>query len=117
MVDKGLLELGNHFHLQCIWFSFPDLKQSELNNFTHCIRSSKPNCIPGVRNHLFTSPEENGYINCGICLSLAELDHLKQKIGIERDAELITWDPEDDTVMSYCMYIVRQLNLTYHPTI
>ena len=37
-------------------------------------------------------------------------------MDIEREAELITFDLEDDTVMSYCMYIVRQLNLTYPPT-
>ena len=29
---------------------------------------------------------------------------------------MTTFDLEDDTVMSYCMYIVRQLNLTYPPT-
>ena len=121
MVDEGLLELGNHFHMQCIWFSFSDLLQFELNNFaerwnTHHIRSSKPNCTPGVPDQLFTSPEENEYINCGTRLSFAKLGHLKQQMDIEREAELLTFDLEDDTVMSYCMYIVRQLNLTYPPT-
>ena len=63
MIDEGLLELGNHFHMQCIWFSFSDLLQFELNNFakhwnTHHIWSSKPNCIAGVSDQLFTSPEE-----------------------------------------------------------
>ena len=47
MVDEGLLELGNQFHMQCIWFSFSDLLQFELNNFAerwnrHHFRSSKP---------------------------------------------------------------------------
>ena len=89
MVDEGLLELGNHFHMQCIWFSFSDLLQFELNNFaerwnTHHIRSSKPNCIAGVPDQLFTSPEENGYINCGTRLSFAKLGHLKQQMDIER---------------------------------
>ena len=54
--------------------------------------------------------------HCGTRLSLAKLGHLKQQIDIEREAELIIFDLEDDTVMSYCMYIVRQLNLTYPPT-
>ena len=77
-----LLELENHFHMQCIWFSFSNLLQFELNNFakrrnTHHIRSSKPNCIAGVPDQLFTSPEEYGYINCGTRLSLAKLGHLK----------------------------------------
>ena len=94
--------------------------QLELNNFTerwntHHIRSSKPICVASVPDQLFTSPEEHGYINCGARLSLAELDHLKQQIDIEREAELITFDLEDDTVMSYCTYILRQLNLTYPP--
>ena len=89
MVDEGLLDLGNHFHMQCIWFSFSDLLQFELNNFaerwnTHHIQSSKPNCIAGVPDQLFTSPEECGYINCRTRLSLAKLGHLKQQIDIER---------------------------------
>ena len=42
-------------------------------------------------------------IYCATCIFLAELDHLKEQIDIERDAELITLDLEDDTVMSYCM--------------
>ena len=121
MVEEGPLELRNHFHMQCIWFSFSDLLQFELNNFaerwnTHHIRSSKPNCIAGVPDQLFTSPEENGYINCGTRLSFAQLGHLKQQMDIEREAELLTFDLEDDTVMSYCMYIVRKLNLIYPPT-
>ena len=89
MVDEGLLELGNHFHMQCIWFSFSDLLQFELNNFaerwnTHHIRSSKLNCIAGVPDQLFTSPEENEYINCGTRLSFAKPGHLKQQMDIER---------------------------------
>ena len=81
MVEERLLEMGNHFHMQFIWFSFSCLLQFKLNNFaerwnTHHIRSSKPNCIAGVPDQLFTSREE-----------------------------------------SYGMYIVRQLNLTYPPTI
>ena len=40
----------------------------------------------------------------------AELDHLKQQTDIEREAELITFDLEDNTGMSYCMYIVWLLN-------
>ena len=46
---------------------------------------------------------------------LAKLGHLKQQIDTEREVELITFDLEDNAVMSYCMYIVRQLNLTYPP--
>ena len=38
---------------------------------------------------------------------------MKQQIDIERDAELFTFDLDDDTVMSYCVYIVQQLNLAY----
>ena len=107
--------------MQCIWFSFSDLLHFELNNFaerwnTHHIQSSKPNCIAGVPDQLFISPEEYGYINCGTRLSLAKLGHLEQQIDIERETELIIFDLEDDTVVSYCKYIVRQLNLTYSPT-
>ena len=41
------------------------------------------------------------------------IGYLKQQIDIERDAELFTFDLDDDTVMSYCVYIVQQLNLAY----
>ena len=73
--------------MRCIWFSFSDLLQSEINNFaehwnTHHIRLSKPNCIAGVPDQLFASPEEYGHINCETRLSLPELDHLKQQIDI-----------------------------------
>ena len=87
MVDEGLLELGNHLHMQCIWFFS---RFAKLHNFAerwnkHHIRSSKPNCTAGVADQLFTSPKEYGYINCGTRLSIAELDHLKQQIDIERE--------------------------------
>ena len=45
-------------------------------------------------------------MNCGTHLSLANLGHLNQQTDIEREAELITFDLEDDIVVSYCMYIV-----------
>ena len=44
--------------------------------------------------------EEHRCINCTTCLSLAELDHLEEQIDMERDPELITFDLEDDTVIS-----------------
>ena len=66
----------------------------------HHIRLSKPNCIAGVPDQLFTSPKGYGYINCGTRLSLAELDHLKQQTDIDRDAELITFYLLEETVMS-----------------
>ena len=55
-------------------------------------------------------------MNCGTRLSLTNLGQLNQQIDIEREPELITFDLEDDIVMSYCMYIERQLDLTYTPT-
>ena len=50
-------------------------------------------------------------------LLLAELYPLKQQIDIEREAKIITFDFSltFDTIMSYCMSIVRQLNLTFPP--
>ena len=35
------------------------------------------------------------------------VDHLKQQTDIEREAELITFDLKEDTVLSCCMHIVR----------
>ena len=82
--------------MQCIWFSFSYLIQFELNNFAkrwnmHHIRSSNANCIAGVLDQLFTSPEEYGYINCGRCHSFGKLGHLKQQIDIERAARRINY--------------------------
>ena len=57
--------------------------------------------------------EEHEYINCAACLSLAELDQLNEQIDIERDTELTIFDLEGDTVMSYNIQTVQQLNLTY----
>ena len=78
----------------CLWFS----DEARIWWSTHHIRNYKDR----VLNQLFTSPEEYGYINCTTCLLLAEHGHLNEQIDIERDAELITFDLEDDTVMSYC---------------
>ena len=89
--------------MQCIWFS----DGAHIWYSTHHIWLSKT----GVSNPLFTSPEEYGYINCATCLSLAELDHLKAQFDIERDARLITFDLEDDTVMSYSKTAAVKLNI------
>ena len=97
MVDERLLVLGNHFHMLCIWFS----DGAHIWWSTHHIRSSKPNCKAGVQTSIYFSRRLRIY--CAACIFLAELDHLKEQIDIERDAALITLDLEDDTVMSYCM--------------
>ena len=79
--------------------------QIELKDFAerwniHHIRLSKPNCIADVPGQVFTSSKGYGYINCGTRLLLAELDHLKQQIDIDRNAELITFYLLEETVMS-----------------
>ena len=91
MVNKELLAGKSILYAKDLVLLFYDLLQSKLDNFvefcsTHHIQSSKPNCISGVPDQLFTFPEEYGHINCGTYLLLAELDHLKQQIDIEREA-------------------------------
>ena len=96
MVVEGLLVLRNHFHMQCISFSDGAHIGWSMNH----IRSPKLNSKVGVPYQLFTSPEEYGYINCATCLWLSELYHLIEQTDMERDPELITFDLEDNTVMS-----------------
>ena len=62
MVDKGLLVLRNHFHMQCIWFS--DTERIWLS--THHIRSPKLSCKACAPYQLFTFRRARIYQLCNL---------------------------------------------------
>ena len=62
LIDQGHLNTGNILESECLWFSFSNLLQKELDEFrdhwnTHYIRRSRHDTIPGRPDELYYLPE------------------------------------------------------------
>ena len=61
LVDSGQFHLGNYVHMECAWFSFPQLIQTELNKIKrewniHFTRKSRHDNLSGVPDELYFLP-------------------------------------------------------------
>jgi hypothetical protein len=77
MCQTGILELGNVYHMECLWFCYSRIIQQELYNVkdqwnSHYIRKSQHETIAGIPDLLFFIPEYYGGDNC-----LCEVSHTK----------------------------------------
>ncbi|PFX14985.1 hypothetical protein AWC38_SpisGene20822 [Stylophora pistillata] len=69
MVQSGILELGNTFDMECLWFCFSKVLEKELENVkdhwnTHYIRKSRHDTVAGVPDILYFLPENSGLMDC-----------------------------------------------------
>ena len=80
MVHDDVLRLGDHFQMECAWFVYSGLLQSELDKMTeewntHFIRKSRFTKVHGIPDELFYLPEVYGY----------------QKFGAKINDDVIPW--------------------------
>ena len=119
LIHEGKLALGNHLHMECVWFVYSDFLQSELDKVkqewnTHYIRHSRHNSISGVPDELFFLPESSGFTNCGISVSTDDIYSILNQRDIYTQAEL-AMDVSDTELLEYFRYVVRKDNIEHPP--
>ena len=109
MAQKGLLELGNTYHMEALWFCFNMLLQKDLTKVkdhwnSHYIRRSQHETVSGVPDILFFLPEYYVGENCLIEISADKLSEMEERI-----------DPCicEDIYKEYFDYVLENKNLAY----
>ena len=74
MVEQTILQLGNEFHMECLWFCFSWLIQLDLDKVmehwnSHYIRKSRYDTVSGIPNVLYMLPDYNGKQDCLVPLA------------------------------------------------
>lgn len=88
MVEQAILQLGNEFHMECLWFCFSWLIQHDLDNVrdhwnSHYIRKSRYDTVSGIPNILYMLPEYNGKQDCLVPLSNEDIEEMKSNSELE----------------------------------
>ena len=118
LVTEGKLALGNHLHMECVWFVFSDFLQLELDKVKHewnmhFIRQSRHNSVSGVPDELYYLPNTRGFEDCGFEVSADDIEKILNQRDIYGQAELAT--DVDDELFEYFKYVVREEGLTHPP--
>lgn len=95
MSDSGLLELGNNFHMQCLWFCYSRVIQNELDKVkeqwnSHYIRKSRHDTVPGVPDILYYLPENSGAIDCLVRVPQNKIGEVEQQCRVDVEEDLYT---------------------------
>ena len=103
MSDSGLLELGNTFHMHCLWFCYSKVIQNELYKVkeqwnSHYIRKSRHDTIPGVPDILYYLPENSGAIDCLVRVPQDKIDEVEPQCYV---------DEEEDPYTDYFEHIIQ----------
>ena len=93
MCQRGILELGNTYHIECLWFCYSKIIQQELYNVkdqwnSHNIRKSQHATVAGIPDLLFFIPEYYGGENCLCEVSHAKLLQLEGSIQCEESENI-----------------------------
>ena len=117
-MTEGKLALGNHLHLECVWFVFSDFLQLEMDKVKHewdmhFIRQSRHNSVSGVLDELYYLPHTSGFEDCGFEVSADDIEKILNQRDIYGQAELAK--DVDDELFEYFKYIVREEGLTHPP--
>lgn len=88
MVEQTILQLGNEFHMKCLWFCFSWLIQSKNKKVkehwnSHYIRKSRFDTVSGIPNILYLLPEYNGKQDCLVPLSNEDIEEMKPQCELE----------------------------------
>ena len=91
LVDDGIFTLGHNVHMECAWFVFSKLLQSELDEVasrwnSHFIRKSHCSSNAGIPDELYYLPEKRGFKDCGLPITKSDLQHIIQQRNITEEA-------------------------------
>lgn len=95
MSESGVLNLGDTFHMECLWFCFKKVIQADLDKVkdhwnSHYIRKSRHDTVPGVPDILFYLPEYSGSRNCLQHVTQAQIDELEEQCHCPDEVDIYT---------------------------
>lgn len=102
MCESRIIELGNAFHMECIWFCFSRVIQNELDKVkdhwnSHYIRRSCHDTVPGVPDILYYLEENVAAANCLVPVSQAQIQQVEPQCDM---------DVEDNVYQAYFQYVM-----------
>ena len=107
--ESGSLQLGNTYHMECLWFCFSRVLQNDLNKVkdhwnSHYIRRSGHGTVPGVPDIMFYLPEQSGAVDCLVPVSQTQMNEMENLY----DTEL-----EDNIYYEYFEYAMEHEGWEY----
>ena len=95
MSESGLLNLGDTFHISCLWFCFAKVIQADLDKVkdhwnSHYIRKSRHDTIAGVPDILFYLPEYSGSTDCLECVTQSQIDEMEEHCQLPQEVDIYT---------------------------
>ena len=82
MVESNVLSLGNELHMECLWFCFAHLIQTDLDKVqeqwnSHYIRKSRYDTVAGIPDILYLLPEDFGKHDCMFPVSNQQIEAME----------------------------------------
>ena len=92
MCESRVLELGNLFHMECLWFCFSKVIQNELDKVrehwnSHYIRSSCHDTVAGFPDILYYLPGNSCTVDCLVPVSQAQIREVEPQCDMEVDED------------------------------
>lgn len=109
MSECGLLNMGDPFHMECLWFCFAEVIQADLDKVkdhwnSHYIRKSRHDTVPGIPEVLYYLPEYSGATDCLLRVTQAEIEEMERHIQ---------YSEELDTYTEYFEYVMDIAGWSY----
>ena len=119
MIDNGILTLGHHVHMECIWFVYAKFLQTQLDEVRyqwnmHYIRRSRRESSAGIPDVLFFRPGLSGHIDMKIEISDNRINALLNDRDIMTEAAQFIGECDEELV-EYFVYVVHVKGLSYPP--
>ena len=119
MVADGILILGHHIHMECVWFVFAQFLQNQLDEVcyewnTHFIRQSRHDTIPGVPDVLFHVPMLSGHENKKVLTTQEQLQNILNERDIFSEATEIMNNIDKD-LEEFFQHVIQTEELPYPP--
>ena len=110
MSQSGILDLGNVYHMEALWYCYYKLLQEDLYRVkehwnTHYIRKSQHETVPGIPDILYFLPEHHGGENCLMEVSDVKLNEMEENIS----------DSVDDNIYKEYFDYVIEANGWFYP--
>ena len=119
LVNENIFIPGNQTHLECSWFVFSSLLQTELDVFScywnsHYILQSRHDSVAGIPDVLFYLPEDSGYVNQKHDVTNTEIENILRERDVVAEEELET-NRCDVELEEFFSYVVQNEGLSHPP--
>ena len=110
MIDYGILDMGNVFNVECLWFCFSKVLQNDLDRVreqwnSHHITKSQHSNVNGIPDIMYFLPEYHGRQDCLMEVSQAQIDEMAIHCQME--------ELEENIFHQYFIYVMETEGLSY----